>query len=130
MGEAVMPEPTRTFPFRRNLVVSPIMVRATDVASYKPLGKLPDGVTTFGVINSYPVYIRLLGTPMGAAEPMMAKEGDGWLFPPGHFGIYSTQFPKGLSAIAVERPGFPVKDSNGSLLYPQAMLELFYGSGS
>lgn len=106
------------------------MVPAKDTASYKEIGVLPDGVTSFGAINSYPVYIRLLGTPMSATQPNLAKEGDGWLFPPGHFGIYSTQFPKGLSAIAVARPGFPIKGSDGKLLYPEAALELFYGSGA
>lgn len=120
---------TKSSPFRRNLSVSPIMIPAKDTASYVLIGKLPDGVTSFGVINSYPVYIRLLGTPMSSPSPLLAVEGDGWLFPPGHFGIYSTQFPKGLSCIAVARPGFPIK-SGGSLLYPDAALELFYGSGA
>lgn len=121
---------TKSAPFRRNLAVSPIMVPATDQASFKLLGALPDGVTSFGVVNSYPVYIRLLGTPMSADNPVMATPTDGWLFPPGHFGIYSTQFPKGLSCLAVARPGFPIKDANGALLYPDAALELFYGSGA
>lgn len=116
-------------PFRRNLAVSPIMVPAKDVASYVEIGALPNGVTSFGMVNSYPVYMRLLGTPM-ASGPQMAAEGLGWIVPPGHFGIYATQFPKGLSCIAVERPGFPIKDANGALLYPNAALELFYGSGA
>ncbi|KQM18383.1 hypothetical protein [Novosphingobium sp. Leaf2] len=117
-------------PFRRNLAVSPIMVPAIDTASYVLLGALPNGVTSFGVVNSYPIWIRLLGTPMGATEPAKANEHDGWLFPPGHFGIYSTQFPMGLSCIAVTRPNFPTYDDSGALLYPDAALELFYGSGA
>ncbi|TKD50215.1 hypothetical protein [Sphingomonas baiyangensis] len=117
-------------PFRRNLSVSPIMVPATDEPSYVAVGPLPNGVTSFGVVNSYPVYIRLLGTSMGDETPNDAGEGLGWLFPPGHFGIYSTQFPAGVSAIAVERPGFPIHDEEGALLYPEAALELFYGSGA
>lgn len=120
----------RNGPFRRNLSVSPIMVPATDEASFVALGRLPQGVTSFGVINSYPVYIRLLGTPMGQAQPSRANDGDGWLFPPGHFGIYATQFPKGLSCIAVERPGFPLYSEDGELLYPDAALEIFHGSGA
>ena len=122
--------PTMTKPFRRNLSVSPIPVPATDEASYVEIGRLPEGVTSFGAVNSYPIYIRLLGTAMGDATPNMASEGNGWLFPPGHFGIYSTQFPKGVSAIAVDRPGFPIHDDDGELLYPEAHLELFYGSGA
>jgi hypothetical protein len=120
---------SRNFPFRRNLAVSPIMVPATDEPSFVSLGKLPESVTSFGIVNSYPVYIRLLGTPMGGPQ-QMAAEGKGWLVPPGHFGVYSTQFPMGLSCIAVERPGFPLFDDDGDLLYPQAALELFYGSGA
>lgn len=120
----------RNFPFRRNLSVSPIMVPAGKAASVITLGTLPKGVTSFGVINSYPIYIRLLGTPMGAEQASLAKEGDGWLFPPGHFGIYSTQFPKALSCIAVSRPGFPAFDGAGNPLFPEAALEIFYGSGS
>lgn len=121
---------TKSNPFRRNLSVSPIMVPARDTPSFVALGQLPKGVTSFGVVNSYPVYIRLIGTPMVSATNVMAVEGDGWLFPPGHFGIYATQFPRGLSCIAVERPGFPIKDAGGALLYPGAALELFYGSGA
>lgn len=120
---------TRNFPFRRNLSISPIMIPAGATASVVQLGALPKGVTSFGVVNSYPVHIRLIGTPMEASSPVLAGEGKGWLFPPGHFGIYSTQYPKAVSCIAVSRPGFPAFDANGAALFPDAALELFYGSG-
>lgn len=123
-----LPQP-RTFPFRRNTAVSPFMIPATDQPSKVAIGPLPDGITSFGMVNTYPVHIRLVGTPAdGEFNP--AAEGVGWIVPPGHFGVYTTQFPKWVSAIAVDRPGFPIKDSSGALLYPQARLELFYGSGS
>lgn len=124
-----MASPSRLFPFKRNLSVSPVMIPAKDVSTYVPLGSLPDGVTTFAAVNAFPVFIRLIGTPHGSAT-VPAKDWDGWIFPPGHFGIYSTQNPKGLSAIAVARPGYPIVDSNGALLYPDAQLELMYGSGA
>lgn len=120
----------RNFPFRRNLTVSPIMVPATDEPSYIEVElTAASGVTSFAAINSFPIYIRLVGTP-ASAEPNLAGEGVGWLFPPGHFGIYSSQYPRGLSAVAVERPGFPIYDGNGELLYPEANLELAYGGGA
>ncbi len=125
-----MAEPSRTFPFKRNLTVSPVLVPATNQASFVTLGRLPDSVTSFAMVNSYPVWIRLVGTPMESQQNQMASGNTGWLVPPGHFGVYSTQFPRGLSALAVDRPGFPLLNSNGNLMYPQATLELFYGSGA
>lgn len=119
--------PTRTFPFKRDLSVSPVMVPAKDTASKVTMGQLPSGVTSFAMVNAYPFFIRLLGSS-GTFKP--AVEGDGWLVPPGHFGVYSTQSPQFLSCIAVDRPGFPIKDGSGVLLYPNAVLELFYGSGA
>lgn len=116
----------RSFPFKRNAGVSPIMVPATDTPSQVEIGPLPDGVTSFAMINSYPVYVRLEGSS-GTFSAVTA--GTGWLVPPGHFGVYSTRYPKWVSCVAVERPGFPIKDGNGALLYPDAKLELLYGSG-
>lgn len=126
MGQGVITG--RNFPFRRNTAVSPIMVPAADEASQVAVGPLPQGVTSFGMVNSYPVFIRLLGSnEQTGFRP--ANEADGWLVPPYHFGIYSTQYPKWLSCIAVDRPGFPLRGEGGALLYPQATLEIFYGSG-
>lgn len=119
--------PIRFFPFKRDLSVSPVMIPAKDTASRVDMGALPNGVTSFAMVNSYPVFMRLLGSS-GTFKPVV--EGDGWLVPPGHFGVYSTQNPRFLSCIAVDRPNFPIKDGSGALLYPGAMLELFYGSGA
>lgn len=125
-----MSTPTLARPFRRNTTISPYMVPATDTPSQIMIGPLPQGITSFGMVNSFPVWIRLLGSGQGESGTFTpASEGSGWLIPPGHFGIYSTQYPKWVSAIAVARPNFPIKDANGALLYPTANLELFYGSG-
>lgn len=113
--------------FRR--AANPVIVPATDVASQVAVPVLPEGSTTFSAVNSYPVWIRLKGTAYGSTFSPV-QEGEGWLFPPGHFGVYATQFPKWMSAIAVDRPGFPIKDGNGVLLYPNAALEVAYGSGA
>lgn len=126
MGQVVTP--SRNFPFRRNPLVSPIMIPATDVASQVEVGPLPEGVTSFGMVSSFPIWIRLLGSSETSGF-RAAQEWDGWLVPPYHFGIYSTQYPKWVSCIAVDRPNFPIRNADGGLLYPEAKLELFYGSG-
>ncbi len=120
-------KPTRNFPFRRNTTVSPVMIPATDVASQVALGALPSGVTSFAMVNAFPIFIRLTGSPETGFIP--AADWQGWIVPPGHFGVYSTQYPFYLSCIAVERPGFPIYNGSGQLLYPGAKLELLYGSG-
>lgn len=113
--------------FRR--ASNPMMVPATDVPSQYSVTGIPPGATTFCAVNSYPIWIRLKGTADGT--PFSAcHDGEGWLFPPGHFGVYATQYPRWMSAVAVDRPGFPIKDPNGALLYPNAALEVSYGSGA
>lgn len=124
-----MTTPSRNFPFRRNTAVSPIMIPATDEPSQMAVGPLPSGVTSFGVVNAFPVYMRLVGSSE-ASGFVPAEDWMGWCIPPGHFGIYSTQFPKWVSCLAVARPGYPIYDAEGDLLYPEAKLELFYGSGA
>lgn len=107
----------------------PFRVPATDQPSEFTVTGIPKGATSFCAVNSYPVWIRLKGTQRGQSFAPVA-EGEGWLFPPGHFGIYATQYPSKMSAMAVERPGFPIKDANGALLYPDAAIEVSYGSGA
>lgn len=123
-----MTTPTRSFPFRRNTQVSPFVIPAGLTASQMEIGPLPQGITSFGMVNSYPVWMRLLGSSE-ATGFMPAQEGDGWLIPPYHFGIYSTQYPKWISVIAVARPNFPITNGSGQALYPTAALEIFYGAG-
>lgn len=117
----------RNFPFRRNTAFGPILVPAGFEPSSVAVGVMPDGITAFAAINSYPVWMRLVGGAMG---PVSVTDDTGWLFPPGFFGIFSTQSPRWVSCVAVDRPGFPIADENGDPLYPDARLELLYGSGS
>lgn len=108
---------------------NPVIVPAHDTPSQVQVTTIPEGATTFMAVNSYPVWIRLRGTT-GDGSFTAVEEHKGWLFPPGHIGVYATQFPKWMSAMAVERPGFPIKDENGALLYPDACIEISYGSGA
>lgn len=94
--------------------------------------------TSFCVVNSFPIWVRLrgsgrvaqIGARDGAAPTFKpVEDGRGWLFPPGFMGVFSTQYPKWVSGMAVERPGFPIKDDEGNPLYPNAVLELSYGRG-
>ena len=116
----------RGFPFKRDASFLPIRVPARDFASKVEVGPLPDGVTSFCMINSYPIYMRLEGS-RGEFKPVTATTG--WLIPPGHFGVYSTRYPQWVSAVAVARPDFPIQGEGGAMLYPDAALELIYGSG-
>lgn len=117
------------FPFKRELSVEPVKVPATDTPSKVPVVTLPDGVTSFGVDNTFPIYMRLVGTGKGAAAFNQAGDGKGWVFGPGKHGPFSTQQPEFMSAIAIDRPGYPIKNADGTLRFPEAVLEVFYGSG-
>lgn len=116
------------YPFRRNTTISPYMVPATNTASQVLIGPLPEGVRSFAMVNAFPVFMRLVGSSQESGF-IPAADWTGWLIPPYHFGIYSTQYPKWVSAIAVDRPGYPIMNGQ-SLLYPTAVLELFYGAGA
>jgi hypothetical protein len=119
----------RDFPFKRNTAIEPVAIPAKDTASKIKVPMLPEGSTSFGVDNAFPIFIRLVGTGYGAAQFNAAAEGKGWIFGPGKHGPFSTQFPEFMSAIAVDRPGYPIKNADGTLRYPDAALEVFYGSG-
>lgn len=129
---------TNNYPYRRR--TDPFLIPAKDVASQVELGtRLLEvtGLTSFTMVNSFPIWMRLKGSGItnvatrkmtGTFSPV--EEGKGWLIPPGpFFGIFTTQYPVWVSAMAVERPGFPIKAAGGALLYPDAVLELAYGGG-
>lgn len=88
-------------------------------------GLIAKRVTSFHVVNPNPFYCRLRGS---SGEGDEIAEGEGWLWPPGFVGVYSTQYPAFVSCIAVERPGFPLRDDDGNLM-PMHPLELAYGIG-
>ncbi len=117
-----MPGSTIHTPFRRR--TNPVMV-AVGVAAVST--DVPDGFITpdcnaFCVVNSSPCWVRLRGFREGQTGEV--TEDTGWLFPPGHIGVYATQQPQRMSAMAVARPGFPV---SAEYLVP---LEVSYGDGT
>lgn len=87
------------------------------------------GVTSFVITNPNPFWVRLRGSYLDpgfrAVTPTM-----GWMFPPGLHAVYATQYPDFMSAMAVEAVGFPIKDSQGNALYPNAVIEVAYGTGA
>ena len=77
-------------------------------------------LNAFFVVNPNTCYVRLKGYQSSQA----ISEYEGWLFPPGHVAVYSTQRPRFMSALAVARPGFPVDPND------LAPLEVSYGNGT
>lgn len=78
------------------------------------------GASSFQVVNSSMCYVRLKGFKDSSGSLV---EGEGWLLPPGHVGVYATQQPARMMALAVARPGYPVSPE---LIVP---LEVNYGYG-
>ena len=109
-----------TTPYRR--LTDPILVgvAATGSSTIVPVGYIPANADSFQVVNSNSCYVRLKGYKTG--ETGEVDDGKGWLLPPGHVGVYATQKPERMSAMAVARPGFPI----GTELWP---LEVNYGFG-
>lgn len=123
---------TQMFAFRKQPGLDPVIVPALTTPSVVDVQPLPDGVTTVLVVNSYPVWVRASATPLdvdSAAQAVKAAEGKDYLFPPYFMGVFATSFPSFVSAIAVARPDYPIKAADGSTLYPDAKIELMYGSG-
>ncbi len=117
-----MPASGSSSPFRRR--TDPVMV-AVGIGSAEstpvPEGWITPDCNAFCVVNSSPGWVRLRGFRDG--QNGQVEEGKGWLFPPGHIGVYATQQPQRMSALAVERPGFPV---TAEIIVP---LEVSYGDG-
>lgn len=108
--------------FRR--LTNPVMVQVGNgvgISTAVPADFIPANAESFYVVNSSPCWVRLRGFKMGQEGEV--TEDTGWLLPPGHVAVYSTQKPERMSAMAVERPGFPVSDE---ILVP---LEVSYGYG-
>lgn len=111
-----------TFAFRR--YTAPLKVPVGPTASTKAVdaGFIKPEFNAFYVVNPNLCYVRLSGRQSGGATNP-ATEINSWLFPPGFAGVFSTQRPVELSAIAVARPGWPLPAE-------YADLELSYGVGA
>jgi hypothetical protein len=116
--------------FRR--LADPYLVPCELEASKKPVDRVwleQKGVTSFAVTNPNPFWVRLRGSNTTPGFKAV-EEHTGWLFPPGIHAIYATQYPDFMSAMAVEKPGFPITDGDGAFLYPGATIEVAYGTGA
>lgn len=109
-------------PFRR--FSDPLMVPCAPTATQFVV---PDGFFTqdaqwnaFYVVNRNAFWVRLRGTTAGPFQPV--TETTGWLFPPGFAGVFSTQYPRFMSAMAISVPGYPPAG--------EGIVELAYGIGA
>jgi hypothetical protein len=117
-----------SMPFRK-LIRDPFLCPVGLAAATTPIDRVAitdKSCTSFQVVNANPFWVRLRGCT-GPDDNI--REGEGWLWPPGFVGVYSTQYPDFVSSIAVARPRFPITDASGAFLYPGARLELSYGIG-
>lgn len=119
-----MPGQSTYTPFRRRTDPLMVPVGVAEGSNFTvPEGYIMPGVyNAFCVVNSNPCWVRLKGFKM--ADSGLVEEGKGWLFPPGHIGVYATQLPERMSALAVVRAGFPVNENE------LAPLEVSYGDGN
>lgn len=127
-------EPSRLFPFKRNLNIDPMVIPAggSPVAT-GTIGSqaLKDaGVTTFKVSNPNPFWVWYRGWT-GAKNAMPTIAGFGHHLAPGAIDINTSQTPDWIAAVAVDELGAPLLDANGQPLYDmtKARLVMMFGSG-
>ena len=122
--------PTNAFRRMTDPVQAPVgpTAQATMVPASKlidPQSGLPLG--SFYVVNPNNVWVRLRGFSAANVDNCTSvgvTPSTGWLWPPGHVAVYSTQTPACVSTMAVPMPGFPI--SAGTTYAP---IELSYGFG-
>lgn len=123
---------TPTNAFRRMTDPVQAAVGPTAQATMVPASKLVDPMGgqplgSFYVVNPNNVWVRLKGYSAGnlaACTSNPVTPSTGWLWPPGHVAVYSTQNPACVSTMAVPMPGFPITAST-----TYAPIELSYGFG-
>jgi hypothetical protein len=121
---------TQTIPFRRmseplqaavGPAAQPTMVPPALLRD--PMNGLP--LPSFYVANPNNVWVRLKGfTSAADCFSIGVTDSTGWLWPPGHVAVYSTQQPVCVSTKAVSMPGYPITSSTTF-----APIELSYGPG-
>lgn len=92
---------TGTIPYRRltDPLILPVAVTSTRTAV--PASFIPQEATSFRVTNPNAFWVRLRGATGPAAATLSIGATEGWLFPPGFSGIFTTQFPEAMATIAV-----------------------------
>lgn len=121
------------FPFRRMTQALLVPVGVATASAYTvPEGMIKADYTAFLVFNPNNCCVELRGTsmpvPVGPAPSQaVLASGDGidWLFPPGHYSVYTTQYPMFMSAKAFDTQAFPVASVGTPI-----PLRLWYGYGA
>ena len=120
-----MPNDTMLQPFRRNLLVEPVLipVGTTPVATAVPsmAGK---GITTFKMYNPTPYWVWYAGWTGAAADMPTIKE-KGHYIAPGMVEVNRTQMPQWIAAVADDEPLAPISGLTG-----RNRLVMIYGSGA
>jgi hypothetical protein len=130
IASSAFAQSTQTIPFRRMSEPTQVVVGATAQPTTIPAGRTNDPFTglplpSFYVVNPNNVWVRLKGfTNTSDCSSIGVTPTTGWLWPPGHVAVYSTQFPACVSAMAVPMPGFPITAAT-----TYAPIELSYGPG-
>lgn len=111
----VLAQSTQTIPYRRMSDPVQITVSSTPQATMVPPEKLFDPaspamrLTSFYVVNPNNFWVRAKGfTNAADCNAVGVTPTTGWLWPPGHVAVYSTQYPVCASAMGVPMPGFPL----------------------
>ena len=128
-------EPSRLFPFKRNLTVNPLIIPvglapvATQTAGSQ--GLMTAAVTTFKVSNPCPFWVWYRGWN-GAKSDMPAIVNMGHHLAPGAIDINTSQTPDWIAAVACDELGAPLYAADGTTpLYDmtKARLIMVFGSG-
>jgi hypothetical protein len=114
IASSALAQSTQSIPFRRMTDPVQITVGSSAQPTIVPPEKLLDPATgarlsSFYVVNPNNFWVRAKGfTSAADCNAIGVTPTTGWLWPPGHVAVYSTQFPVCASAMAVAMPGFPL----------------------
>jgi len=115
----------------RALAVPVVSAPTAQNATQVPAGFILQSYNAFAVFNPNICTVGLRGTSRPTGQPVptapILAQADGldWLFPPGFWGVFSTQFPFFMSAIALPMPIAPDVPADNALV----PLRLWYGVG-
>lgn len=115
----------------RAIAVAVVNIPSEANATTVPAGFIQPSYNAFGVFNPNTCCVGLRGTsrPTGQPDPtkplLAQTDGLDWLLPPGFWGVFSTQYPFFMSAIALSMPIAPDVPADSALV----PLRLWYGMG-
>lgn len=90
-----------TIPYRRLTDPVRLPVATTSTTTPVPPGFIPQEATSFRVTNPNNFWVRLRGAQGANSSSLTITDQQGWLFPPGFSGTFTTQFPEYMATIAV-----------------------------